>query len=73
MEEFDRLTQMWPEVVICERITGAVDYMVKVVTEDIKSYDNFLRNKLPQFRAGIGCAVPHCRINRQGHSVSSSQ
>ncbi|WP_321454353.1 Lrp/AsnC family transcriptional regulator [uncultured Cohaesibacter sp.] len=46
MEEFDRLTQMWPEVVICERITGAVDYMVKVVTEDIKSYDNFLRNKL---------------------------
>jgi Lrp/AsnC family transcriptional regulator len=46
MEEFDRLTQLWPEVVICERITGAVDYMVKVVTEDIKSYDNFLRNKL---------------------------
>ncbi|WP_321447031.1 Lrp/AsnC family transcriptional regulator [uncultured Cohaesibacter sp.] len=46
MEEFDRLTKAWPEVVICERITGAVDYMVKVVTEDIKSYDNFLRNKL---------------------------
>ncbi|SFO79514.1 Lrp/AsnC family transcriptional regulator [Cohaesibacter marisflavi] len=46
MEEFDRLTKTWPEVVICERITGAVDYMVKVVTEDIKSYDNFLRNKL---------------------------
>ncbi|WP_316859980.1 Lrp/AsnC family transcriptional regulator [uncultured Cohaesibacter sp.] len=46
MDEFDKLMHEWPEVVICERITGAVDYMIKVVTEDIKSYDNFLRNKL---------------------------
>lgn len=46
MEEFDRLMKIWPEVVTCERITGAVDYLVKVVTEDIKSYDNFLCYKL---------------------------
>lgn len=46
MEEFDRLMGIWPEVVTCERITGAVDYLVKVVTEDIKSYDNFLCYKL---------------------------
>ncbi|SNZ08596.1 Lrp/AsnC family transcriptional regulator [Cohaesibacter gelatinilyticus] len=46
MEEFDRLMRIWPEVVTCERITGAVDYLVKVVTEDIKSYDNFLCYKL---------------------------
>lgn len=46
MEEFDKLMALWPEVVTCERITGAVDYLVKVVTEDIKSYDNFLCYKL---------------------------
>ena len=46
MEEFDKLMSIWPEVVTCERITGAVDYLVKVVTEDIKAYDNFLYYKL---------------------------
>ena len=46
MEAFDRLVNAWPEVVTCERITGAVDYLIKVVTEDIKSYDAFLRLKL---------------------------
>lgn len=46
MERFDRLVERWPEVVTCERVTGAVDYLLKVVTEDIKTYDDFLRLKL---------------------------
>ncbi|KZK81329.1 Leucine-responsive regulatory protein [Pseudovibrio sp. Ad13] len=46
METFDRLIGVWPEVVTCERITGAVDYLIKVVATDIKSYDDFLRLKL---------------------------
>lgn len=46
MEAFDRLVNRWPEVVICERITGAVDYLIKVVADDIKDYDMFLRHKL---------------------------
>ncbi|OKL45258.1 Lrp/AsnC family transcriptional regulator [Pseudovibrio exalbescens] len=46
MEQFDKLVARWPEVVTCERITGAVDYLIKVVTDDIKSYDDFLRLKL---------------------------
>ncbi|MFD1696706.1 Lrp/AsnC family transcriptional regulator [Roseibium aestuarii] len=46
MDTFDKLIHHWPEVVICERITGAVDYLIKVVTSDIKAYDNFLRLKL---------------------------
>ncbi|WP_310619277.1 Lrp/AsnC family transcriptional regulator [Flexibacterium corallicola] len=46
METFDRLIALWPEVVTCERITGAVDYLIKVVTRDIKAYDDFLRLKL---------------------------
>jgi Lrp/AsnC family transcriptional regulator len=46
MENFDRLVKLWPEVLLCERITGTVDYMLKVVTEDIEAYDRFLRYKL---------------------------
>ncbi|KZL21298.1 Leucine-responsive regulatory protein [Pseudovibrio axinellae] len=46
METFDRLIGVWPEVVTCERITGAVDYLIKVVATDIKAYDDFLRLKL---------------------------
>ncbi len=46
MERFDRLVERWPEVVTCERVTGAVDYLLKVVTGDIKTYDDFLRTKL---------------------------
>ena len=46
MEGFDRLVKLWPEVLLCERITGAVDYLLKIVTEDIEAYDRFLRYKL---------------------------
>lgn len=46
MENFDRLVKLWPEVLLCERVTGAVDYLLKVVTEDIVAYDEFLRHKL---------------------------
>ena len=46
MDNFDRLVKLWPEVLACERITGAVDYLIKVVTEDIGAYDRFLRHKL---------------------------
>ncbi|MYZ48083.1 Lrp/AsnC family transcriptional regulator [Propylenella binzhouense] len=46
METFDRMVNTWAEVLLCERITGAVDYMIKVVTRDIQAYDEFLRFKL---------------------------
>ena len=46
MENFDRMVNIWPEVQLCERVTGAVDYLLKIVTEDITSYDLFLRHKL---------------------------
>lgn len=46
MDRFDDLVRRWPEVITCERITGAVDYLIKVVAADIGEYDNFLRYKL---------------------------
>lgn len=46
MDRFDRLVARWPEVTFCERITGAVDYLLKIVAADITDYDTFLREKL---------------------------
>lgn len=46
MERFDAFVLRCPEVVMCERITGAVDYLIKVISADIKEYDEFLRHKL---------------------------
>ncbi len=46
MLRFDTLVGRWPEVIACERVTGAVDYLIKVVAADMKDYDHFLRHKL---------------------------
>ena len=41
----DRIVEM-PEVVSCERVTGAIDYLIKVITTDVQGYDRFLREQL---------------------------
>ena len=46
MELFERTVGGWPEVVSCERVTGAIDYLIKVVVADMHAYDEFLRNRL---------------------------
>jgi Lrp/AsnC family transcriptional regulator len=46
MQRFDAMVARWPEVVACDRVTGAVDYLIKVVAADMKDYDHFLRHKL---------------------------
>ncbi len=46
MEKFERTVQNLPEIVQCAVVTGAVDYMLRVVTTDMHAYDRFLRDKL---------------------------
>lgn len=46
LERFEADVQLWPEVVLCELMTGASDFLIKVVTEDVRSFDKFLREKL---------------------------
>lgn len=46
LEQFEADVQHWPEVVLCELMTGASDFLIKVVTEDVRSFDKFLREKL---------------------------
>lgn len=46
MEKFERAIENMPEVVQCAVVTGAVDYMLRIVTKDMHSYEDFLREVL---------------------------
>lgn len=46
LERFEAAVHKWPEVVDCATVTGAVDYMLRIVTTDIHAYDDFLRDKM---------------------------
>ena len=43
---FEAMVQDWHEVTECMTVTGAVDYVMHVVTTDMHAYDDFLRDKL---------------------------
>ncbi len=46
LESFEAAVENWPEVVECMTVTGAVDYIIRVLTIDMHAYDDFLRDKL---------------------------
>jgi Lrp/AsnC family transcriptional regulator len=46
LEKFEAAVAGWPEVVDCVTVTGAVDYMIQIVTTDMNAYDGFVRDKL---------------------------
>ncbi|WP_017932146.1 Lrp/AsnC family transcriptional regulator [Robiginitomaculum antarcticum] len=46
MDKFERAVGRMPEVVQCAIVTGAVDYMLRVVTRDMHAFDDFLREVL---------------------------
>lgn len=48
LEQFERAVIRFPEVVECYTMTGMIDYMLKVVTKDIRHYELFIRNHLAQ-------------------------
>lgn len=46
MEKFEKAVDRMPEVVQCAVVTGAVDFMLRIVTKDMHTYDDFLREVL---------------------------
>ncbi len=46
LERFETAVTAWPEVIECATVTGAVDYMLRIVTRDIHAYDDFLRDRV---------------------------
>lgn len=44
--QFENAVEKMPEIVGCFHIAGNFDYLLKIVTPNIKSYQFFLKNKL---------------------------
>lgn len=49
--QFDEAVQAMPEVLECHRITGAADYLLKIVVRDHEHLDNFLMDQLMRLPA----------------------
>jgi DNA-binding Lrp family transcriptional regulator len=46
LDTFEQSVQRWQEVVQCATVTGAADYELRIVTRDMHSFDEFLREKI---------------------------
>ena len=44
--EFEQMIKGHPEVLECYTMTGIWDYVLKIVTRDVRHYENFVRNTL---------------------------
>lgn len=48
LAEFSEAVSRYPEVLDCYVLLGNVDYLLRIVTEDIKAYERFFFEKLSQ-------------------------
>lgn len=46
LEQFETAVAVWPEVAQCATVTGGEDYVLRIITRDMHSFDDFLRDKL---------------------------
>lgn len=46
LERFETAVQPMPQVVECAAITGGEDYVLRIITEDMHTYDDFLRDEI---------------------------
>src|SRR5277367_5552303 len=46
LDAFEEAIMTWPEVVQCATVTGAADYELRIVTRDMRAFDEFLRDKI---------------------------
>lgn len=46
LERFEAAIAEWSEVVECATVTGAADFMLRIIARDIHAYDDFVRDKM---------------------------
>ncbi len=46
LRAFEELTQSWDEVRACYMLSGEIDFLLKIVAQDLESFQNFLTSKL---------------------------
>jgi len=48
LTDFARAMEAFPEVLECHVLMGAVDFMLRIVTEDVEAYERFFFERLSQ-------------------------
>jgi len=56
LDIFEKAVANWPEVVQCATITGREDYVLRIITSDMHTFDKFLRDKLLTLGIVSDCA-----------------
>ena len=46
MDEFRASVQAWPEVVECVALTGEMDFLLRLVLQDMSAYSRFMMDTL---------------------------
>lgn len=54
LDRFEREIQNYPEVLECYLMTGTQDFLLRVVTADLGSYERFLKEKLTRIDGVAG-------------------
>jgi Lrp/AsnC family transcriptional regulator, leucine-responsive regulatory protein len=55
MEAFAAAVQAWPEVVECAALTGEMDYLLRVLVQDMEHYSRFIMDSLLKHPAVQDC------------------
>ena len=45
-EKFEQTTELLPQVMECSVVTGAYDYLLKIVAADLEDYESFVKKSL---------------------------
>ena len=48
LQDFESRIQKFPEILECYTMTGEMDYILKIITKDIRHYEEFVRGQLSQ-------------------------
>lgn len=65
---FEREVADLPEVIECHHITGSFDYLLKVVVQDMDTYQQFVKDKLAALE-NIGQVQSHFVMTEVKHST----
>lgn len=68
LEEFEREVEILPEVMECYTMAGTWDYMLKIVVQDIRHYELFVRQKLTKL-AHVGEVHSHIAVTEIKNST----
>ena len=66
LARFEETVRAWPEILECYLMTGARDYLLRIVVEDVAAYERFIKEKLTRI-PGIGSIESSFALNQIKH------